>query len=138
MKNKLRIVIVCVIFLFVGFVIGCGNNVQQSGRVIFEDGSPVPCGTICFLGDNYQASGEIQPNGQFTIGSTRANNGLLPGNYKVIIAGSQKVIGVGDEGQPLFEELVDGNFTDPEKTPLTAAVQGNSSSLEFKVAKFKK
>ncbi|MDR2346154.1 MAG: carboxypeptidase-like regulatory domain-containing protein [Planctomycetaceae bacterium] len=137
MKNKICI-FVCVEFLFFGFIIGCGDNVNQSGRVIFDDGSPVPCGTICFLGGKYQASGEIQSDGKFTIGSTRTNNGLLPGSYKVIIASSQKVIGTGDEGQPLFEELVDGKFTDPEKTPLTAIVQGNNYSLEFKVEKFKK
>ncbi|MDR1052923.1 MAG: hypothetical protein LBL39_02005 [Planctomycetaceae bacterium] len=137
MKKNLRI-IVCVVFLFTGVIIGCNKNVQQSGRVIFDDGLPVPCGTICFLSDTYQASGEIQANGKFTIGSTQAGNGLLPGSYKVIIAGSQKVIGTGDEGQPLFEELVDGKFTDPEKTPLTVVVQSNNSALEFKVEKFKK
>ncbi|MDR2643961.1 MAG: carboxypeptidase-like regulatory domain-containing protein [Planctomycetaceae bacterium] len=137
MKNNLHIV-GCVVFLLAGIFVGCSKNVQQSGRVIFDDGSPVPCGTICFMNDTYQASGEIQSNGKFTIGSTRVNNGLLPGNYKVVIAGSHKVIGTGNEGQPLFEELVDGKFTDPDKTPLTAVVQGNNSKLEFKVEKFKK
>jgi hypothetical protein len=137
MKKNLS-VIVCVVFLLVVIVIGCSKHVQQSGHVVFDDGSPVPCGTICFLGENYQASGNIQSSGKFTIGSTRADNGLLPGSYKVIIAGAQKVIGTGDEGQPLFEELVDGKFTNPETTPLTIVVQGNNSTLEFKVERFKK
>ncbi|MDR1477958.1 MAG: hypothetical protein LBJ00_03360 [Planctomycetaceae bacterium] len=132
------IITVCVTFILISIVVGCSGNVRQSGQVIFDDGSPVPCGTICFLGDKYQASGDIQTDGTFIIGSTKQGNGLLPGKYKVIIAGSQKVIGTGNEGQPLFEELVDGKFTNPKETPLSAVVKGNNSAIRFKVEKFKK
>ncbi|MDR1923252.1 MAG: hypothetical protein LBQ66_02665 [Planctomycetaceae bacterium] len=119
---------------------GCSGNVHQSGKVVFDDGSPVPCGDVCFLSETYQASGTIQPDGTFVIGSTQTKNGLKPGTYKVVIAGAQIVVGEDprEKGAPLIEYLVDDKYTDPEQTPFTVEVKGRNSNLEFKVEKRQK
>ncbi|MDR1959130.1 MAG: carboxypeptidase-like regulatory domain-containing protein [Planctomycetaceae bacterium] len=118
---------------------GCGDNIHQSGKVVFEDGSPVPCGDVCFINDTYQASGTILPDGTFTMGSTQAENGLKPGTYKVVISGSQKVVGEDprEKGAPLIEYLVEDKYTDPDRTPLNVEVKKRNTNLVFKVGKRK-
>jgi hypothetical protein len=51
----------------------------QNIATFSDDGSPVTKGTILFVQENFQALGEIQPNGNDVIGSYRTNDGLPPG-----------------------------------------------------------
>ena len=75
--------------LLVLTVIGCGGNSRLSGKVTFTDGKPATHGMVIFTNvtDSFQAKGEINKDGTYVVGSTKARNGLPPGEYKVFVSG---------------------------------------------------
>ncbi len=77
--------------ILVLFAIGCGSDevpiYPVSGRVLFEDGDPVRLGTVELESLNYgtTASGKIQEDGSFVLGTYTANDGAAAGEHRAII-----------------------------------------------------
>ena len=71
-------------------VAGCGSGrVKISGRVVYDDGSPVEEGTVCGELEDADAKqmvqGEIDKDGSFSLGTTQPGDGAKPGKYKLIV-----------------------------------------------------
>jgi hypothetical protein len=67
---------------------GCGSDrVEVSGRVTRKDGSPVVGAKITMRspGTGKTVIGYTDRDGQYTVGSEQAGEGLLPGKYYVIV-----------------------------------------------------
>src|SRR5262245_14316627 len=69
---------------------GCGSSrYPVSGRVTYEDNSPVPGGTVIgeatINGKPVGVQGNIEKDGTFSWGTDRAGDGALPGKYRVIV-----------------------------------------------------
>jgi hypothetical protein len=109
---------------------GCnGKNAGLSGKVVFsDDGSPVTFGTVCFATPTFQAKGEIQKNGTFTMGSFGASDGLPPGTYQVGILGVTE-----DLGGELIYSILDPKWNSPSTSNLTITVERTTRNLEIKV-----
>ena len=129
-----------------GFILvvlpGCGNQqVQLSGKVTFsDDGSPLTVGTVNFINGSFQSRAPLQPDGTYTVGTYKANDGLPPGKYKVFVAGAVKVIGetaaAGGSGQGGLVGMAGGMpITEPLIDPKFAAEA--SSALEFEAGSAK-
>ncbi|MEQ1825715.1 MAG: hypothetical protein ABL921_07200 [Pirellula sp.] len=86
---------------------------EISGTVTFK-GNPIPAGNVMFTPDVSIASGQVRmfmvKDGKFDS-ATDPNPGLLPGNYKVTIAGYDgKQIPMFYQGKQIFN-AVDESIT---------------------------
>jgi hypothetical protein len=76
-------------------VAGCrGSSLSQpttyevQGKVILASGKPLAAGRVTFVAADEmlpQASGEIQPDGEFSLTTRVHGDGAVPGHYKVRI-----------------------------------------------------
>lgn len=115
-------------------VTGCGppgpfDYVPVSGKVVFEDGSPLTVGRVVFqplappVGAAHPRAGtaDLNSNGEFTSATSyKPNDGLVPGEHKVAI-----MYAVDDAGKPLVAD----EFTNIATTPLTV----NTADVPFTI-----
>src|SRR5919202_2459760 len=108
-----RILLGCgVLVLFVALP-GCGSRrAVVTGKVTYEDGTPVEAGSVIgeatVDGKLVAVQGTIHKDGSFTWGGDREGDGALPGTYKVIVmpvALSEYQLALGQT------PAVDGKFT---------------------------
>lgn len=71
-------------------VAGCGGNLcPVSGRVTFDDGSPLDAGLVVCearVGDKpVMARGGLRPDGTFELGTDKPGDGARPGKYRVLV-----------------------------------------------------
>src|SRR5262245_32122479 len=76
--------------LLIVFASGCGSGrYAVTGRVTYEDGTPVEGGTVIgeatVNGKLVAVQGNIEKDGTFSWGTERAGDGAQPGNYRVIV-----------------------------------------------------
>lgn len=124
------------LFLLI-LVTGCGSGrYPVTGRVIYEDGTPVEEGTVIgeatVDGKLVGVQGNIEPDGTFVWGTERAGDGALPGNYRVIVMPRA----LGDQ------EMADGKlpavaskYTRYETSGITFEVKPGKNELNIKVTK---
>lgn len=125
------------IVLFVASL-GCSGNVPVSGRVVFEDGSPLTVGQICFTNDEYMAKSDIDKNGEYSLHSLKKNDGIRKGTYKVYITGaigfkeSKESQGVSAYRFDSPIQLVDMQYTNPDLSGWVFDIQ-KKTKLDFVV-----
>ncbi len=114
--------------------VGCGSDrvptYPVSGRVVFENGSPVRHGTIEIASVEHgtTASGTIDHEGGFVLGTYTSNDGAAAGEHKVIVV--QMVIADGS-----FEHTIDHGDPVPtkyaayESSSLTVSVEPNKENI---------
>src|SRR5262245_15947496 len=124
--------------LFLGVLaLGCGSGRSQvTGRVTYEDGSPVEAGTVIGEAPVHGKPGGGQANiakdGTFRLGTERAGNGALPGSYRLAVM----PVALGDaelaEGKL---PAVDGKYTRYETSGITFEVTEGKNELNIKVSR---
>lgn len=112
--------------LAIGLLIGCsgGGNSYVTGTVKFTDGQPVTTGYVQFDSDSISASGPIQPDGTYQMGSLGIDDGVPPGIYRVSLGGG--AISGASEGEPIGPP-VDEKFGNPSTSGLTCEVKAGES-----------
>lgn len=119
------------IFVVLAFA-GCSGKSSVTGKVTYDDGSPLTRGSVCFQTDKYFAEGPLQSDGSYTLGALKAGEGVPPGTYQVFINGAiipPDLSGRGDSVVTSFdapEFLVDNKFTSPLSSGLTCTVKGKT------------
>lgn len=96
---------------------------------MFDDGSPVRTGTVELASDEHKltATGRIEHDGSFVLGTYKSNDGACAGNHRVIVL--QMIINDGtvnhtkDHGKP-----VDPMYASYGFSPLTATVAAQDSN----------
>ena len=141
----------CGLIAFVVWTLaGCGGDdlaprYGVSGQVT-RLGKPLTKGTISFLpvdaARGRAATGEIQPDGSYTLMTQDPGDGAMAGDYLVTVT----VVDVDDSklermpgGMPRLDQpqkvqvksLIPSKFSDPSKTDLKAKVEPHSNSLKF-------
>jgi hypothetical protein len=121
---------------------GCGDGKPArspvSGTVSYN-GTTLQIGSLVFVptGGGPAAQGEIDRNGKYVMGTYANADGVIPGQYKVMITALTSPGGSG-----LAEDSVNGNagpvsvipelYGDLEKSGLTASVEsGKSNTIDF-------
>jgi len=112
----------CVLLVF---LLGCGDP-KITGKVTFPDGSPLTVGTICFETSQYTYYGDLTSKGTFSMGKTHDGQGAPAGSYRVYVRGAQVPIGRDNEGNTVYEYLVDDKFFSPDTSGLTCTVSGKT------------
>ena len=109
------------------FFAGCGTNVKVSGKVSFEDGSPLTSGMLIFESGAIQSKAPIEKDGSYQVGTLKSNDGLPRGTYRVYISGADVYPDIDVMGHPLGKvvHLVDPKFTSPDTSELTCEVNGS-------------
>jgi hypothetical protein len=74
-------------------LVGCSDGrpdrVAVSGKVLI-DGEPVPHGIVQFVSEGVRPSaGKLDQEGRFTLTCYDDGDGIIPGNYKVMIAAKE-------------------------------------------------
>ena len=123
MKNN----IVLILSISLLFSVGCGQNVRVTGKVTFEDGSPLTKGVVIFNAGATESKAPIEEDGSYTVGTLKSNDGLPRGTYRVYITGASLFPGINAKGAPLgpVVHLVDTKFAAPETSGLTCEVKGS-------------
>ena len=67
--------------------VGCGD-LSVSGKVTLTDGTPVTTGKVYFEDGDFSATGDIQKDGSYRMGTVKDGSGVPPGHYKVAIMGA--------------------------------------------------
>lgn len=122
--------------------LGCGSRepfayVHVSGKVTYEDGSPIPVNPlmVVFISESAPVDGRTHPRpgvavadkeGRFdSVTSHKAGDGLIRGKHKVTLAGVNRA--------PLPTSIVPAEYGDAAKTPLD--VDTSSSPFHLTVRK---
>lgn len=116
---------------------GCSSGrYPVSGRVTYEDGTPVTEGTVIgettVDGKAAGVQGVIEPDGSFSWGGERPGDGAAPGSYKVLVtprALSNVEIAAG--AQP----SVSGKYTKFDSSGLTFDVKPESNVFNITVTR---
>jgi len=130
-------VLFCLLFCFVAA--GCSGNKKLSGKVMFDDGTPAPNGTVTFLSknNNFMSRGEIQSDGSYKLSSAKTNDGIPPGEYKVYVSGISEM----PEGPPsamlLPILLCDPKYSDPETSGITCTIPAPGNRFDITIERRK-
>jgi len=111
---------------------GCGGAkhpvVPVKGRVVFEDGKPLPVGTRIILepvdSDRKPATGEVKDDGSFELKHSAGGNGAEIGKYRVRIAAPP------NDNQQFFQ-MVPESYAEGHE--LMVEVKPDSTEITLKV-----
>jgi len=118
-------------------VTGCNSGrYPVTGRVVYEDGSPLTEGSV--VGEStdggapVMARGSVGSDGRFEWGTERPGDGARPGSYKVIVVPRA----LGDAELAKGEQpAVDGKFTKYETSGITFDVKAGKNELNITVSR---
>lgn len=132
-----------VVLLLIAGLTGCEESRPRTyptrGRVVFPDAQPVKTGTVELLSEKHgtTATGRIQPDGSFVLGTYHSDDGASEGDHQAIV--SQMMIFDGmarhqvDHGSP-----VDPTYASYTTSPLKVTIRKTAqNTLELQVEKFK-
>jgi hypothetical protein len=110
--------------------------VSVSGRVTYDDGSPVEAGSVIgeatVNGKVVAVQGTIKSDGTFSWGGDREGDGAIPGLYKVI------VVPVSLSEYQLSQGMtpaVDGRYARYESSGLSFEVKPGPNEFNIKVSR---
>ena len=130
---KYRFLFFCVVLLVT--LTGCSDQVALSGKVTYQDGSPLTVGEVVFSDGKNAFRGMINPkDGSYRMGGVKDNDGILPGNYKIYIALTEVMETSPDGRTSKMIEHVAKKYHFPETSELTCEVKGKTV-FDFTVEK---
>ena len=86
----MRLAILISVLLMTSLLIGCSDQKQIKGKVTLLDGTPLANGRVIFEKEGFNASGEIQKDGSYIMGTLKHNDGVPKGEYLVYVTGATK------------------------------------------------
>ncbi len=115
-----------------------------SGKVTYQDGTPVKGGTIVFQHDDTVTIGAINPaDGRYKLTTIEPGDGAEPGRYAVYF--QQPTERVGARGLPepprvpehnvVEHKVFQDKYLSPKTSGLSCEVKAKSNQFDFKVAK---
>ncbi|MDR0390765.1 MAG: carboxypeptidase-like regulatory domain-containing protein [Planctomycetaceae bacterium] len=125
---RFTMMLISVLFLLV-LAVGCSGNMKVSGKVTFSDGTPLTSGEVRFESSGFLASGKIQSDGNYTIGTIYESDGIPNGSYRVSIYALEYPDIPPDTDPadaPSPKSLVAEKFCSAETSGLTCEVNGTT------------
>ena len=114
-------------FFLLPLCMGCSQYVGVSGKITYEDGTPLPGGEVCFTDDKFAGLAAVQHDGTYRMGRNKDGDGIPKGDYKVYLS-SGVVYGESptEGGPPTSTLLVKQKFLSPDTSGLTCTVSGKT------------
>ena len=116
-------------------VIGCGDDrittYTTTGSVVFEDGTPLPGGSVIFKSQDHPLSAQsmIGEDGTFELGTFETGDGAVAGKHSVAISPPKAQVDT-DEG--VFIPAIDVKYQDPRRSQIVYEVTADGEN-EFKI-----
>ncbi len=126
-----------VLLLLSALISGCGSGLYPvNGRVTYEDGSPVPGGTVIgeaqVEGKMVSAQGAIARDGTFSWGTTSRGDGAWPGSYRVVIM--PRALGESERAQGMVPAVA-SKYTRYESSGIAFEVKAGKNQLNIVVSR---
>jgi hypothetical protein len=117
-------------------VAGCGTRLHPvSGRVLFDDGSPLKEGqVVCEMKEGEKtvmARGTLQPDGTFQLGTREPGDGARPGKYRVAVVPRSLTEAEASKVPP----IIDPKFEKFETSGLELDVKEGPNELNITVTR---
>jgi hypothetical protein len=122
--------------LLVCLLVGCGaggpKTVPVRGTVMYK-GKPVPNGTVTFIPETgHHATGEIRPDGSYTLTTFKPGDGAVPAKYKVVVVAMQDMTGrLPEDRTPLPPPIVPNKYTSVATTDLVFEVKDGENVIDL-------
>jgi hypothetical protein len=122
---------------FLVFLAGCGSSQLETAPVrgtITIDGKPLETGKVRFVPERGRgATGDIQPDGTYTLTTYSAGDGATVGKHRVSIvaraAGQKRAV---ESEEPLPPSLIPEHYADESKSGLDFEVRaGQDNQADF-------
>jgi hypothetical protein len=116
---------------------GCGSGRHPvTGRVFYEDGSPVEGGIVIgeatVNGKVVGVQGNIEKDGTFSLGADRPGEGALPGNYRFLVM----PVALGDSELATGKRpAISGKYGNYDTSGITFEVKPEKNVLNIKVTR---
>ena len=116
---------------------GCGSGrYPVSGRVTYDDGSPLTEGSVVGEGREgevvFMARGTVGPDGKFEWGTERAGDGARPGKYRVLV--TPRTLSNAELEQGMVP-AVDGKFARYDTSGIEFEVKDARNELNITVTR---
>jgi len=140
MIRSFLIVLLCV------FLVGCGGRAQVSGKITFEDGSPLTVGDVnAVSADGVRVNGTLAADGTFSLYETKPGSGIPSGRqYKIFIANAVQIVAAttkiqGEGGDMVWApdtviHLIQAEYGRPDTTPLILDVPKGSPKMTHDIS----
>lgn len=121
----------------VAFLGGCNSGrYPVTGRVTYDDGSPVTGGTVIaetnIDGKVVALQGNIESDGSFRMGGAAPGDGAQPGSYRVLI--TSPTLSDAEKAQGKRPAL-GGKYASFDSSGITLEVKPGKNDLAIKVAR---
>jgi hypothetical protein len=120
-------------------VAGCGGGLYPvEGKIVWKDGAPATelAGSHVLFEQpeaNVSARGIVQPDATFKLTTDKPDDGVPPGEYKVlVIEVGRKSLGGGESGA-IAPGAMDARFSDFSTSGLTATVKPETNAITLTV-----
>ena len=137
--------VVTLLLTLVACFAGCSEDATTASvsGIVRLDGKPLPLGIIRFIPSaGRPASGEIQSDGTFTLGTYGKKDGALIGKHRVTVTAIQSDAPVADpiarqnvslntKRNPNLKRLVPTRYNGPTSSRLTFEVKPGQNHAEF-------
>jgi hypothetical protein len=131
-----RLVVVGLLGLSAAGPAGCGSDRPKTavvkGKVTFN-GKPVPHGTVLFVPvtPGTSATGEIGPDGTYSLTTFKKGDGALLGKHKVVVVAMDEKPGAPPVEGYLPPPIVPDKYSSPGTTDLEAEVREGENKMDF-------
>ncbi len=134
MRNALSLCLCMTVLLFMGCGSGRPRTVPVRGKISYL-GKVVPNGTIMFMPTSgKEATGEIGPDGSFTLTTFEKDDGAIPGQYTVVIVARADMTNrLPEDRDPLPPPIVPMKYTSIATSPLRAEVKDEVNQIDFEL-----
>ncbi len=137
--NLCRLAVACAMMTMLATV-GCGGGAATpqpvSGTVSVKGGKPLTKGAIRFTtagaGKKVSAVGQIDGQGNFKLTSLTPDDGALPGEYTVTLAGTETGQDYEHPNDPIVK-VVDDKYNQDTTTDLRYTVKPGKNVCKFEV-----
>src|SRR5262245_34648516 len=113
-----------------------GARARATGRVTYDDGTPVTEGNVIGHLEGSPTSstpqGAINSDGTFSWGTEKPGDGAKPGKYKVAVI--PRALGDAEKDQGKLP-AVDPKYSDPRTSGLEYEIKEGKNQLDIKVTK---
>jgi hypothetical protein len=104
--------------------------VKIQGSITLDD-KPLGGGMVMFLPEDDEkgrpASGAIDPDGTFELGTASPGDGIVPGKYRIVVT-PPSTPGIK---APANRKAVPARYSDPEKTPLRSTIKTADQKVQL-------